>query len=149
MAVSVITVEKTKVFINIANRGRREIRGLSDDADSLMFADVEWLQQTTGAQGDVIIYTTGEKGGDFTMKLLANSSAVFREMAELVAANQDADPKECLIEMVNQTVPFSYRLEGTYLMGGPPGHTMGKGNVANLNYRFHATRIIGNLAGGG
>lgn len=138
---SIITVENTIVKLTILGMGEFEIVALSDDADALMFGDVEWLQQTTGALGDVIIYTTGEKGCDLTIKLLANSSSVPRPMGLLVSANQNADPKECIITIDNPSVKFSHRLEGVYLMGGPPAHTLGKGNVANLNYRFHAEKI--------
>ena len=120
--------------------------GWSDDADALNIPDIELLTEKRGADGLMVVSSTGEKGGPVVIKLLANSKSVkFLQnfvTAQLVGASIKwtgyyRDPVN------NISIAF---IDG-YLKTAPLGPKQGKGDISNFEYTFVFTRIIPNYTG--
>lgn len=119
-----------------------EISGWSDSADCLSLPDASELNMVKkGADGKMVASNTGEKGGEVTIKVLANSPFVDRMAAEIELIKQGVQiPAQLLI--TNQTVGDTTACANGSLKTAPVGVTYGKGEVGEMVYVWEFETIV-------
>lgn len=136
-----VSIEDTDVVIN-----GHTVEGWSDDADALTLPDVELASVTRGADGRMVASSTGNKGGEVTIKLLPNSPSTqffSQRAAEIVGGAVIIF--HGLIR--NSRLGFSTRLSRGVLMTAPLGQTLGKGEAAAREFTFEFEEILPNYDG--
>ena len=134
---TLISVEHTTVRLN-----GHTFTGFSSDADAIQFPDIEGLTSDVGPTGRLMILSTGDIGGDVTLKFQANSPSVaylMRKMEEQVTEFKYTRWKG---KVWNSNAQFGYDLYNGWLRVRPGGHTMGKGAVANHMFTFVFEAIV-------
>ena len=120
------------------------ITGFSDDADALEFSDIDLANIKRGSDGRMTGATTGNRGGQMTMKLLSTSDSVkfLSSLAEQQKNNATVVFNGACVNLVNNASVFMSR---GVLITYPPFPTLGKGEVGNMNYVFEFESITGNF----
>ena len=133
----IISLEGTTVELN-----GHVVQGWSDDSDALMMPDsFELASVRRGATGEMAAFSTGDKGGPVSVKLLPNSPSLPFFMQQLATqlngagAVWDGNIK-------NSQAGFGFTLVRGVMVSGPLGQTMGSGEVANATFTFEFERII-------
>ncbi len=136
-----ISLEGTTVELN-----GHIVQGWSDDSDALMMPDAfELATVRRGATGDMATFSTGDKGGPISIKLLPTSPSLPFFMQQLaVQLNGGAVVWDGKI--TNSQSGFGFTLERGVMTAGPLGQTMGRGEVANDTFTFEFERIIPDYA---
>lgn len=136
-----MSLEQNTVVLN-----GHTVGGWSDDADAFSTPDVELLATKIGADGKMVVSSTGNKGGEVMIKLLANSKSAKFFMnvvtAQLVGGSVQwnglyRDSRNGINVLLNQG----------YLTTAPLGPKIGKGDVANMEFVFTFERIIPDYSG--
>jgi hypothetical protein len=138
-----ITIDITQVeAIMTLSKIPHKITGWSDSADCLSLPDSSELNQVKkGADGKMVSSSTGEKGGEVSVKVLPNSPFVDRMSAEIELIKQGVQiPIELLV--TNTTVGDVTVCTGGALKSAPVGLTYGKGEVGEMVYVFEFERIV-------
>lgn len=122
------------------------IRGWSDDADALMLPDIEVANIIRGADGLMVASSTGDRGGEVTIKLLANSpSAAFLfGQAGLILRGARIIFNGSIR---NARMGMSTRLDRGVMKTLPGGQTMGKGEAAAREFVFEFQEVLPNYDG--
>ena len=127
--------------------GEQTIRGWSEDTDALTLPDAfEFASVRRGANGDMAAFSTGDRGGPVTLKLLPNSPSVpflmnqvTRILVERAVVIWDGSVK-------HSRTKASVTLKRGILISGPVWYTMGKGEVGNLTFTWEFQEIIPDFA---
>lgn len=117
------------------------VKGWSDSSDCLSLPDsVELNQFKKGATGKMVASGTGEKGGEVSIKVLANSTFVDAMSAEigLIKSGQQM-PIHAHIQ--NKSVGDYVECINGCLKTAPDGVTYGKGEVGEMSYVFEFETI--------
>ena len=112
------------------------VQGWSEDTGALTLPDAfEFATVRRGATGDMVAFSTGDRGGPVSLSLLPNSPSVPFFMKQLAAIR---DGKRVMWEGSVEYKPTGARVELTrgILMSGPLGFTMGKGDVGNMTFTW-------------
>ena len=118
-----------------------EVRGWSEDTDALMLPDAfEVATVRRGGTGDMAVFSTGDRGGPVTIKLLPHSPSAnfFSEQLNRV--------KNGTVVVWDGSIHDSQTgvrvtLSGGQLVSGRLGPTVGKGEAANFEFTFEFTDI--------
>ena len=127
--------------------GEQTIRGWSEDTDALTLPDAfEFASVRRGATGDMAAFSTGDRGGPVSLKLLPNSPSVpflmnqvTRILVERAKVIWDGSVKHI-------KTGASVTLKRGILISGPVWYTMGKGEVSNLTFNWEFQEIIPDFA---
>ena len=127
--------------------GEQTIRGWSEDTDALMIPDAfEFASVRRGAAGDMAAFSTGDRGGPVSLKLLPNSPSVpflmnqvSRILVERAVVIWDGSVK-------HSRTGASVTLKRGILVSGPLWYTMGKGEAGNLTFNWEFQEIIPDFA---
>ena len=127
--------------------GEQTIRGWSEDTDALTLPDAfEFASVRRGATGDMAAFSTGDRGGPVTLKLLPNSPSVpffmnqvTRILVERAEVIWDGSVK-------HSRTGASVTLKRGILISGPLWYTMGKGEAGNLTFNWEFEEIIPDFA---
>ena len=126
-----------------AVEGEQTIKGWSEDTDALTLPDAfEFASVRRGATGDMAAFSTGDKGGSVTLKLMPNSPSVpflmkqvTRILVERAEVIWDGSVKHI-------KTGASVTLKRGILVSGPLWYTMGKGEAGNLTFMWEFEQII-------
>ena len=127
--------------------GEQNIRGWSEDTDALTLPDAfEFASVRRGATGDMAAFSTGDRGGPVSLKLLPNSPSVpflmnqvTRILVERTEVIWDGSVKHI-------KTGASVTLKRGILISGPVWYTMGKGEAGNFTFNWEFEEIIPNFA---
>ena len=127
--------------------GEQTIRGWSEDTDALTLPDAfEFASVRRGATGDMAAFSTGDRGGPVSLKLLPNSlsvpflmNQVTRILVERAEVIWDGSVK-------HSRTGASVTLKRGILISGPVWYTMGKGEASNLTFNWEFQEIIPDFA---
>ena len=127
--------------------GEQTISGWSEDTDALTLPDAfEFASVRRGATGDMAAFSTGDRGGPVSLKLLPNSPSVpflmnqvTRILVERAKVIWDGSVK-------HSRTGASVTLKRGILISGPVWYTMGKGEVSNLTFTWEFEDIIPDFA---
>ena len=115
--------------------------GFSEDADSIMTDPVELVgEPRIGADGTPAYFSSGNRGGAFTLKLLPNSPSIpfFQGEAERQRQGQGATWEGTIEDVaVGNTVQMRQGVLRTY----PSFPSYGKGSVSNYEYVFYFAEL--------
>ena len=131
-----ISVEHASVVLN-----GHVVQGLSTDQDSIMMPDIEIARVERGATGTMYAASTGDKGGQFTLKLLPSSTSLRFFMGQFTLALRGA----AIIwngQVNNAQIGITAQLHRGVLVRGPGGHTFGKGSASTMEFVWEFERII-------
>ena len=126
--------------------GEQIIRGWSEDSDALTLPDAfEFASVRRGATGDMAAFSTGDRGGPVTLKLMPNSPSVpffmtqvTRILVERAVVIWDGSVK-------HSRTGASVALKRGILVSGPLWYTMGKGEAGNPTFTWEFQEIIPNF----
>ena len=127
--------------------GEQTIRGWSEDTDALTLPDAfEFASVRRGAAGDMAAFSTGDRGGPVSLKLMPNSSSVpflmnqvTRILVERAEVIWDGSVK-------HSRTGASVTLKRGVLVSGPLWYMMGKGEASNLTFNWEFEEIIPDFA---
>ena len=144
----IISPEHTVVIFN-----GHQVQGWSEDADAIGLPDIELASVRRGADGKMAAFSSGNKGGQVTLKLLPNSPST-RFFMQQVARILDGASVVWNGTVQNPQLGSGTRLLRGVMITGPGGLTQGMGDTANRNFVFEFERVIpdwdgADLAGGG
>ena len=123
------------------------VEGWSEDTDALTLPDAfEFASVRRGATGDMAAFSTGDRGGPVSLKLLPSSPSVpflmnqvTRILVERAEVIWDGSVKHI-------KTGASVTLKRGVLVSGPLWYTMGKGEVGNLTFNWEFQEIIPDFA---
>ena len=134
-----ISMADTTVILN-----GHVVQGFSEDSDALTMPDAfELASVRRGATGDMAAFSTGDKGGPVSIKLLPNSRSLQFFMQQATLQLQGA----VIIwdgSIQNTQTKFGFALARGVLTAFPLGQTMGKGEMANQVFTFEFESILPN-----
>ena len=136
-----LSLHETKVILN-----KHEVQGWSEDSGALTLPDAfEFASVRRGATGDMVAFSTGDRGGPVSLSLLPTSpSAVF--LMKLVNEIHKNRARVIWEGSVKHTpTGASAQLNRGILMSAPLWYTMGKGEVGNLTFTWEFEEIIPNF----
>jgi len=134
-------LETTSVQINGHN-----VTGFSDDGDALSLPTIELASVKRGADGVMVGASTGNKGGPVMLKLQPNSDTT-KFLMGLVATLQN-NGRIVFDGIVNDIANgIVVRLERGILTEAPTGNTLGKGDIANMEFTFEFERVTPDYSG--
>ena len=123
--------------------GEHTIKGWSEDTDALTLPDAfEFASVRRGATGDMAAFSTGDRGGPVTLKLMPNSPSVPFLMKQVTRILSD---KAVVIwggSVKHKRTEASVTLSRGVLVSGPLWYTMGKGEAGNLTFTWEFEQII-------
>ena len=127
--------------------GEQTIRGWSEDTDALTLPNAfEFASVRRGATGDMAAFSTGDRGGPVSLKLLPNSlsvpflmNQVTRILVERAEVIWDGSVKHI-------KTGASVTLKRGILISGPVWYQMGKGEASNLTFNWEFEEIIPDFA---
>ena len=136
------TVESAGKKTNIFPNGL-DILGWSEDSAALTLPDsFEFASVRRGASGDMAAFSTGDKGGPVSLKLLPNSPSVPFLMQQVTLILQEDAVVVWHGNVKHTKSGISVALERGILVSGPLWYTMGKGEVGNLTFTWEFEQII-------
>jgi len=120
------------------------IQGLSDDTDAVTMPDIELTTVRRGANGELLSFRTGNRGGEVMIKLLPSSPTHAFLQRQVAQINNPDDPAR-----VNGALGINDVLNGIQvscrrgvLKTAPFGQTYGQGEAANREYTFDFEEIV-------
>lgn len=111
------------------------ITGFSSDADALSIPEIEVAAPVFGADGRMLVISTGNRGGLVTIKLLASSSSI-AFLTPLSALAQAGSGVVIQGLVRSNTQLSSVALQNGYFTKYVPYPTMGKGAVSAVTYEM-------------
>ena len=127
--------------------GEHTISGWSEDSDALTLPDAfEFASVRRGATGDMAAFSTGDRGGPVSLKLLPNSPSVPFFMNQVTRILVDKAEVIWGGSVNHIKTGASVTLERGILISGPLWYTMGKGEVGNLTFNWEFQEIIPDFA---
>ena len=133
-----ISLEGTTFILN-----GHVVEGWSEATDALSLPDIELAQVQRGADGKMVASSTGNKGGEVQIKLLANSPScqfLMQQMAQIMRGARVVWEGS----IHNAQAGFSVTLGRGVLMTAPAGQTMGKGDVPERVFVFEFETVLPN-----
>ena len=127
--------------------GEQIISGWSEDTDALTLPDAfEFASVRRGATGKMAAFSTGDRGGPVTLKLMPNSPSVPFFMNQVTRIL--ADKAEVIWDgsVKHSRTGASVTLKRGILISGPLWYTMGKGEAGNLTFNWEFQEIIPDFA---
>ena len=131
-----LSVEHTTVVL----MGRTLEGGFSDDTDCIMWDAKTVTNVKTGADGGEIHTRTSDRGGNLTLKFLPDS-ADDDFVTNLWQSYVDGGVVALDVEIIHQLAGHREFGEQGSFTDGPPGKTIGKGDVANREFKFRFKRV--------
>ena len=123
--------------------GGHIIRGWSEDTDALTLPDAfEFASVRRGATGDMAAFSTGDRGGPVTLKLMPNSPSVPFLMKQVTRILSDKAEVIWGGSVKHKRTDASVTLIRGVLVSGPLWYTMGKGEAGNLTFMWEFQEII-------
>ena len=111
------------------------LEGWSEDEDALTMPDaMELAVIKKGADGLMVAGRTGEKGGEVTLKFVANSSSV-QTLSAIVLAEKNGAALN-FSGIINFNDGSVVTLDKGVLKTAPNGYTLGKGAPKTMSYVF-------------
>ena len=141
MAGMFFSLEHTIVQINGHNCG-----GWADEDDALMMPDVELAQVVRGADGQMLATSTGNRGGQISLKFLANSKSNQFFMEQAVRIKQGA-VVNFSGTINNPQSGVSVQLDNGVMVQAPLGQTQGRSAAASREFVFEFETITPNYDG--
>lgn len=138
---NVISLESCSFILNGLT-----VSGWSDDTDAFMPPAIEGLSEKVGADGKMVVTSSGNKGGPLTIKLLPNSRTAKQLMNAFSAQQVGATIEWNGIFKDHRNGYLITFLRG-YIKSAPTGASMGKGAIGNLEFTFVFERIIPDYTG--
>ena len=123
------------------------VEGWSEDTDALTLPDAfEFASVRRGATGDMAAFSTGDRGGPVTLKLMPNSPSVpffmnqvTRILVERAEVIWDGSVK-------HKRTGASVTLKRGILVSGPLWYTLGKAEAGNPTFTWEFQEIIPDFA---
>ncbi len=126
--------------------GEQTIRGWSEDTDALTLPDAfEFASVRRGATGDMAAFSTGDRGGPVSLKLLPNSPSVPFLMNQVTRILSDKAEVIWDGSVKHIKTGASVTLKRGILISGPLWYTMGKGEASNLTFTWEFEEITPNF----
>ena len=126
--------------------GEQIIRGWSEDTDALTLPDAfEFASVRRGATGKMAAFSTGDRGGPVTLKLMPNSPSVPFLMNQVTRILVDKAEVIWDGSVIHGKTGASVTLSRGILVSGPLWYTMGKGEAGNLTFNWEFEQIIPNF----
>ena len=126
--------------------GEQTIRGWSEDTDALTLPDAfEFASVRRGATGKMAAFSTGDRGGPVTLKLMPNSPSVPFFMKQVTRILGDKAEVIWDGSVKHSKSGASVALIRGVLVSGPLWYTMGKGEAGNLTFTWEFEQIIPNF----
>ena len=123
--------------------GEQIIRGWSEDTDALTLPDAfEFASVRRGATGKMAAFSTGDRGGPVTLKLMPNSPSVPFLMKQVTRILSDKAEVIWDDSVKHKRTGASVTLNRGVLVSGPLWYTMGKGEAGNLIFMWEYEQII-------
>ena len=123
--------------------GGHIIKGWSEDTDALTLPDAfEFASVRRGATGDMAAFSTGDRGGPVTLKLMPNSPSVPFLMKQVTRILSDKAEVIWGGSVKHKRTDASVTLKRGVLVSGPLWYTMGKGEAGNLTFMWEFQEII-------
>ena len=130
-----------------AVEGDHTIKGWSEDTDALTLPDAfEFASVRRGATGDMAAFSTGDRGGPVTLKLMPNSPSVPFLMKQVTRILSDKAEVIWGGSVKHKRTDASVTLKRGVLVSGPLWYTMGKGEAGNLTFTWEFEEIIPDFA---
>ena len=127
----ILSLEHTTVSLN-----GHEVKGWSEDTDALTMPDAfEVATVRRGATGDMAAFSTGDRGGPVSIKLLPNSPSTGFFMQQLEVMRKGGTTIWSG-SIYNSRLNVSATLTRGVMTAGPLWPNMGKGEVANHTFTF-------------
>lgn len=117
------------------------ITGWSNDTDALTFPTIDFAKAVFGADGKMVLTSTGQKGGPVTIKLLPNSPAV-KFFQNLITLKQTTGVITPFAGTFLSNVGVLTTLIGGGLTNGPLATSMGMGETKNHDYVITFEQVI-------
>ena len=129
-------------FVQGNNLDDHTVEGWSEDTDALTLPDAfEFANVRRGADGRMVAFPTGIRGGPVSLKLLPNSPSVPFFMQQVTEILKNKAKVIWGGSVKHPLTGYSVTLERGVLMSGPLGYTMGAGEVANLTFTWEFETI--------
>ena len=126
--------------------GEQTISGWSEDTDALTLPDAfEFASVRRGATGKMAAFSTGDRGGPVTLKLMPNSPSVPFFMNQVTRILGDKAEVIWDGSVKHSKSDASVALIRGVLVSGPLWYTMGKGEAGNLTFTWEFEQIIPNF----
>ena len=123
------------------------VEGWSKDTDALTLPDAfEFASVRRGATGDMAAFSTGDRGGPVSLKLMPNSPSVPFLMNQVTRILVDKAEVIWDGSVKHSKSDASVTLKRGILISGPVWYTMGKGEVSNLTFTWEFEEIIPDFA---
>ena len=130
--------------------GEQIIRGWSEDSDALTLPDAfEFASVRRGATGVMAAFSTGDRGGPVTLKLMPNSPSVpflMNQVARILVDKAEVIWDGSVKHIKAGKTGASVTLKRGILISGPLWYTMGKGEAGNLTFMWEFQEIIPDFA---
>ena len=130
--------------------GEQTISGWSEDSDALTLPDAfEFASVRRGATGDMAAFSTGDRGGPVTLKLMPNSPSVpflMNQVTQILTDRAVVIWDGSVKHRKNRRTDASVTLKRGILVSGPLWYTMGKGEASNLTFMWEFEEIIPDFA---
>ena len=137
----------TVILNGHAVEGDHTIKGWSEDTDALTLPDAfEFASVRRGATGVMAAFSTGDRGGPVTLKLLPNSPSVPFLMNQVTRILKDKAEVIWDGSVKHSRTGASVTLKRGILVSGPLWYTMGKGEAGNLTFNWEFEEIIPDFA---
>ena len=122
------------------------ISGWSEDTDALTLPDAfEFASVRRGATGKMAAFSTGDRGGPVTLKLMPNSPSVPFFMNQVTRILVDKAEVIWDGSVIHGRSGASVTLNRGILVSGPLWYTIGKGEAGNLTFNWEFEQIIPNF----
>ena len=126
--------------------GEQIIKGWSEDTDALTLPDAfEFASVRRGATGVMAAFSTGDRGGPVSLKLMPNSPSVPFFMKQVTRILVDKAEVIWDGSVIHSRTKASVALSRGVLVSGPLWYTMGKGEAGNLTFMWEFEQIIPNF----
>ena len=126
--------------------GEQIIKGWSEDTDALTLPDAfEFASVRRGATGVMAAFSTGDRGGPVSLKLMPNSPSVPFFMKQVTRILVDKAEVIWDGSVIHSRTKASVALSRGVLVSGPLWYTMGKGEAGNLTFTWEFEQIIPNF----
>ena len=123
--------------------GEQIIKGWSEDTDALTLPDAfEFASVRRGATGVMAAFSTGDRGGPVSLKLMPNSPSVPFFMKQVTRILVDKAEVIWDGSVIHSRTKASVALSRGVLVSGPLWYTMGKGEAGNLTFMWEFEQII-------
>ena len=142
----ILSLEDATVILNghtVEHSVSNTVQDWSEDTDALTLPDAfEFATVRRGADGKMAAFSTGDRGGPVSLKLLPNSVSVpfFMQQVTQILVNRAVVVWDGSIHHIPTGARVT--LKRGVLVSGPLGYTMGKGEVGNFTFNFEFEEIV-------